>query len=273
MRSCVSRASWCPPVQVARRFLWESSTGNPGCAPPHGQCDEHTVRRRRGSSTATTVVLRGPRQVKKLQKPSRMTWEFSMIHQFPSELYDSNINSSEKIYPFYFAICWISRSLQARRMQRICLKLQDFFRHLTPKQGAPSSPPGRNTSRLALPKSEWQLQIRIWAHHLKYKLRLEAQEIREKNLTRQLAAKGAVSINALARKVAVDEALIGYTSRWPSFKIHCDHGLVQEFQKNPGAHSLPLANTITNNISIHSNLTCHSISFNQSMTYLINCQW
>ena len=33
--------------------------------------------------------------------------------------------------------------------------------------------------------------------------------------------------------------------QWPSFKIHCDHGLVQEFQKNPGAHSLPLANTIT----------------------------
>ena len=107
-----------------------------------------------------------------------------------------------------------------------------------------------------------------------YKLRLEAQEIREKNLTRQLAAKGAVSINALARKVAVDEALIGYTSSDPASKyIHCDHGLVQEFQKNPGAHSLPLANTITNNISIHSNLTCHSISFNQSMTYLINCQW
>lgn len=103
-------------------------------------------------------------------------------------------------------------------MQRICLKLQGFFQHLTPNQGAPSSPPGRNTSRLALPKSEWQLQIRIWAHHLKYKLRLEAKAIRKKNLTRQLAAKGAVSINALARKVAVDEALIGYTSSDPASK-------------------------------------------------------
>lgn len=130
-------------------------------------------------------------------------------------------------------------------MQRICLKLQGFFQHLTPNQGAPSSPPGRNTSRLALPKSEWQLQIRIWAHHLKYKLRLEAKAIRKKKSNKTTCCQGCCEHQCPGQEGSCWWGIDWVHLQWPSFKIHCDHGLVQEFQKNPGAHSLPLANTIT----------------------------
>lgn len=143
-----------------------------------------------------------------------------MIHQFPSELYDSNINSSEKSLSVLF--CHLLNFSQppgaadAKDMPETAgfLPTSDTEARRTFFSTRPKYiKAGPSKVRMATSDSNLGPSPEVL-----YKLRLEAQEIREKNLTRQLAAKGAVSINALARKVAVDEALIGYTSSDPASK-------------------------------------------------------
>lgn len=142
-----------------------------------------------------------------------------MIHQFPSELYDSNINSSEKILSVLF--CHLLNFSQppgaadAKDMPETAgfLPTSDTESRRTFFSTRPKYiKAGPSKVRMATSDSNLgpspEVQVEAWGKGHQEK----------KNLTRQLAAKGAVSINALARKVAVDEALIGYTSSDPASK-------------------------------------------------------